>query len=228
MKIATVEANIGAGKTTVLRALQFEKDADTLLVEEPVDEWRTHVPELGTSIFNAYYQNPTKYSTVFQMYVMMSRVRNLRRAIAEFERDRGRRPRLVIMERSVFADREIFMRHLHTGGHVDGVEMHIYDDLFRYMLEHECMLQPMQEADTVVYLRCDAARCHERVRRRARDAEVDAVSREFLEALHEKHETWLMHNPGPLHVIVIDNNHAADDILAWSREKAREILRALE
>jgi len=227
MKIVSIEGAIGAGKSTLLRALAAIAAPDVLIVQEPIAEWQTPLPGCPQDIFSAYYHDPHKYAFAFQWFVCVSRMRKLHQSLQQYRDARGAAPALVIVERSIFADREIFMKHLHASGNVNDLEMAVYDDIFAYMREHETMLAPMRSVDAFVYLRAAPERCEERVHARARDGEVGAVNIDFLRALHERHEAWLVHGAPQAPVITVDVSEHADNVESWSLQKARDILDAL-
>ena len=65
------------------------------------------------------------------------------------------------------------------------------------------------EVDLIVYIRTDPGLLQERIMRRGR-AEEEGLSLQYLQALHEKHEQWLMTGqwprPAPVEVISSDHN----------------------
>jgi len=228
MRLVSLEGNIGSGKSTLLRAIERQSRGRVLVVQEPVDEWRT--PIFGDdSVFTMYYNNPQKYAFMFQWFVCVSRMRHLRRCIETYAAQHdGQEPELVIMERCIHADREIFMKHLHRTGAVDEVEMHVYDDIMTFLMSHETMLQPVRNGlHAVIYLRATPERSAERVIARAREAETNAVDVGFLQALHERHDAWLLHKRHPHHVIVIHSETNADNVDEWADQQARDILQQL-
>jgi len=250
MKLVALEGNIGVGKSTLLRSLDALGDEGVLVVQEPVDEWRAPVASAGgASVFGAYYADPARHAFLFQWFVCVSRVRALRSALRAYrDAHDGREPEIVIMERCIHADREVFMKHLREGGAISALEMHVYDDIVSFLLEHEGVLRPLNQAlDAVVYLRASPQVAAQRVRARNRAAETGAVDLDFLRALHERHDRWLLRvadehaprspqeateatdstealRPLPQHVIVVPTDDDAPDAAIWARDVARDIL----
>lgn len=75
--IVSLEANIGAGKTTVLQCLQNLLENRVTVLEEPVDEWTTAAP----TIFDEYYKDPTKYAFSVQTMIYSSIRKRLQAAV---------------------------------------------------------------------------------------------------------------------------------------------------
>ena len=66
-----VEGNIGSGKTTFLD--HFMKNEMVEVVTEPVEEWRNVG---GHNLLQLMYENPSRWSHMFQSYVQLTMTKN--------------------------------------------------------------------------------------------------------------------------------------------------------
>ncbi|KAK6131135.1 hypothetical protein DH2020_035134 [Rehmannia glutinosa] len=176
-----VEGNISVGKTTFLRRIANETLELRDLVEivpEPIDKWQDVGPD-HFNILDAFYAEPERYAYTFQNYVFVTRV------MQERESSAGIKP-LRLMERSVFSDRMVFVRAVHEAKWMNEMEISIYDSWFDPVVSSLPGLIP----DGFIYLRASPDTCHKRMMLRKR-AEEGGVSLDYLQGLHEKHESWL-------------------------------------
>ena len=239
MKLVALEGNIGIGKSTLLRSLASDAHRGVVVVQEPVDEWRAPVASAGgESVFSAYYKDSARHAFMFQWFVCVSRVRALHAALRSYRAAHdGADPDIVIMERCIHADREVFMKHLRDAGAISALEMHVYDDIVSFMLERDGVLRPLDRPlDAIVYLRAQPEVAAERVLRRNREAEACAVDLDFLRALHDRHDSWLLPGsrasataestlrPLPEHVIVVPTDDHVDNVDDWAAQIARDIV----
>ena len=72
-----VEGNIGSGKTTFLE--HFNKHEVVEVVTEPVEEWRN---VQGHNLLQLMYENPSRWSHIFQSYVQLTMTQNHVRKIS--------------------------------------------------------------------------------------------------------------------------------------------------
>jgi len=81
--LVSIEANIGAGKSTILQKLQETIDPTyTTCIEEPIDVWSTYKdPTTGRSLLDLYYTNPSKYAFPLQTMIYNSLMRILYQTI---------------------------------------------------------------------------------------------------------------------------------------------------
>lgn len=176
-----VEGNISVGKTTFLQRIANETLELRDLVEivpEPINKWQDVGPD-HFNILDAFYAEPERYAYTFQNYVFVTRV------MQEKESSGGIKP-LRLMERSVFSDRMVFVRAVHEAKWMNEMEISIYDSWFDPVVS--CL--PGLIPDGFIYLRASPDTCHKRMMLRKR-AEEGGVSLEYLQGLHEKHESWL-------------------------------------
>ncbi|XP_051123829.1 uncharacterized protein LOC127246459 [Andrographis paniculata] len=176
-----VEGNISVGKTTFLRRIANETLELRDLVEivpEPIDKWQNVGPD-HFNILDAFYAEPERYAYTFQNYVFVTRV------MQERESSGGIKP-LRLMERSIFSDRMVFVRAVHEAKWMNEMEISIYDSWFDPVVSSLPGLIP----DGFIYLRASPDTCHKRMMLRKR-AEEGGVTLDYLQGLHEKHESWL-------------------------------------
>ena len=179
MALISIEGNIGAGKTTLVSVLKT-KFPEVVFVDEPVDEWTTVTDSDGVSILQKYYADQKRYAFAFQMMAFITRVRRLREA---FDRHPGK---VIVTERSVFTDREIFAKMLHDAGKIEDIEYTIYQKWFDELVGHVTV-------DYILYVRTEPTVCFERVIQRNRQGE--SIPLDYLETCHRYHEEWLQKSP---------------------------------
>ena len=171
MTLISIEGNIGAGKTTLVELLKT-KFPQVVFVDEPVDEWSTIRDSEGVTILEKYYGDQKRYAFSFQMMAFITRVRRLRLAI------KNNPGKVIVTERSVFTDREIFAK-------IEDIEYTIYLKWFDELVGDI-------QVDGILYVRVEPETCFERVLKRNRQGE--SIPLEYLQACHEYHESWLALN----------------------------------
>ena len=191
-KIISVEGNIGAGKTTIIGNLEkyYKNDSSVIFVREPVDIWQSITDSKGESILAKFYANPAKYSFSFQVMAFVTRLSMLRNTIKE-----NPNCEVIVCERSLEADRNIFAKMLYDDGLIDEINYKIYLKFYTEY-RHEFELYGM------VYLNTTAKVCYDRVKKRSREGE-EGVSLDYLEKCKKYHEDWLCDAE---HILIIDAN----------------------
>jgi deoxyadenosine/deoxycytidine kinase len=183
----SIEANIGAGKTTLIRRLQnFYGDAVPIHLE-PVEEWGEWL--------ELFYTNQSRWGFTFNLNALMSFMRI---------QDQNNTP--IIVERSPLTCFNVFAGLQEKQGKMTMLEYTLFKDI------HDRIAWA---PDVIVYLRTDPINCQERMIKRGRDQER-SVGLDYLQAIHEQHETLISNlikeptafckNKRP-HVIVIDGNN---------------------
>jgi len=123
------------------------------------------------------------------------------------------------MERSLFSARYCFVENLLRKGLLQPCEYYVLDQWFKTSL-------PSAPVDLIIYLRSDPDIVFERIKRRGRPEET-GLTLDYLRALHDLHEDWLIHSkfPLPARVLTIDANTPLDQIVSVYEEKTGGILR---
>jgi deoxyadenosine/deoxycytidine kinase len=180
--IVSIEGNIGAGKSTILEALRYKNDnLNVVFMQEPVSVWETVVDESGKTILMKYYENPDKYAFPFQIMAYTTRLSALKNCI-ENNPDCD----VIVCERSLEADKNIFAKMLHDDGTIERMNYQIYNMLYNDTSKNYAV-------DAIVYLRADPVKCLNRIHKRSRNGE-SSISVEYLSSCHRYYDTWLMGN----------------------------------
>ena len=176
MPIVSIEGNIGAGKSTVLSALQ---DLGFIVVPEPTHRWP----------LDDFYRDPQNFALTFQTAVLATShpslfATHLGGAIdyahgTELSEAAGLPCGLVFTERCPISQRQVFWRQLVDTGVVTSRETEIFSRVARALY---------WEPDLVIYLRTSAELCAHRVASRGQsgDQGVDLPLIQRLESYYDR------------------------------------------
>jgi len=181
-RIISIEGNIGAGKSTLLERLQQHcaDRSDIVFLREPVDIWEAvRDPADGQNILQKFYSDSAKYSFPFQIMAFMSRLSLIEKAIREHPGCS-----VIVCERSLCADRNIFAKMLSDDGLIESVCYQIYGKMYDEF-------SSKYEADGIVYVDAEADVCFRRIAKRGRDGE-GGIALEYLEKCKKYHDAWLL------------------------------------
>jgi len=184
VKIYSCEGNIGAGKTTFLSQIEimckliYKDKYKIVVLREPVDIWETIKDAEGQNILENFYKDPIKYAFPFQVLAFTTRLDLLKKTINE-----NPDCDIIICERSLYADGNIFAKMLYDDGNMD----HLSYQIYRKMYENAITEYPL---DRVIYLTIPAEVCAKRIINRGRSGE-EHIPLEYLKKCYEYHETWL-------------------------------------
>lgn len=183
--IISIDGNIGSGKSTLYADLQihYHDRNDICFVPEPVDDWTKIMDAENTPILTNLYKDTKKYAFRFQMMAYISRLHLLRKKMKENKYS------IIISERSVQTDRNVFAKMLFDDGMIEHDEYQIYNEWFNEFLDD-------MNLGGVIYVRAEPDVCAERVSIRAREGETIPI--EYLQKCHQYHEDWLRNNTNKL------------------------------
>jgi deoxyadenosine/deoxycytidine kinase len=176
-KIISIEADIGAGKSTFLRLLNTYYGDKICVIYEPLEEWLRQTNDKGENILQLMYQDPKRWSYTFQHNAFLTRVQKIER-----ERDDTK---IIVTERSPLSDYNVFAKMLKDQGLVDSLEYSIYLNWMGFLNERY-----KTTPSKVIYLRTTPEMAYQRLRKRSRKEE-DTVSLEYLKQVNAYHETWM-------------------------------------
>ena len=210
--LVSIDGNIGSGKSTTWDMLKeaYKSRDDVHFVEEPVDSWH-HVKDAdGVPILTNFYKDKKAHAFRFQMMAYISRLALLRRTV----REHAGRCRVIITERSVDTDRNIFAKMLYDSGDIAHDEYTIYNMWF------DEFVQDLPVAG-LVYIRADPETCMERIAKRGREGET--IPLEYIQTCHDYHESWI--NCDTCKKLVIDANR---EIGVTAHQRVEEIMRFID
>tara|TARA_Y100000816_G_C25985735_1_gene514845 strand:- start:134 stop:823 length:690 start_codon:yes stop_codon:yes gene_type:complete len=199
--IISFDGNIGSGKSSVVR--YFEKNFakycnmktyhyNICFLQEPVSIWESIKDENGKNAIEKFYENNERYSFAFQMMAYISRLSLFREALTK-------NYDIIITERSMYTDKNVFAKMLHDNKKMDNIEYQIYLKWFDEFTE------TIKDLKTI-YIRTNPEICDMRVKKRNRLGEI--IPLEYLKNCHHYHDIWL-NNPEKLEegsILIINGN----------------------
>jgi len=194
--IVSIEGNIGAGKSTMLK--HFQKYSDVEIVPEPVAEW---CDVKGHNLLQKLYEDPKRWSFQFQSYVQLTRLQLLNKKTTSS---------VKIIERSIQNNRFCFLENAKKDGSLSGAELEVLFSWYNWLDKNLGL--PL---DLIVYLRTSPEVAYERLRQRGRKEESD-VPMKYIEGLHHSYEEWLVQKskgPLPAPVLILDADQGVEKML---------------
>ena len=190
----TVDGNIGSGKSTFCR-LFAEKYNNIDICLEPVNDIT------NKNILQNFYDDPKRWSYIFQNYAAITRVNNLTKPTDK---------EIKITERSIYTDKNVFAKSLFETGQMSSIEWKMYNEWYVWLENN--LIEKMGKPSGFIYLRCDPEISYKRLKIRSRNEE-STVSLQYLEMLHKAHDDWLLHKNKDIIVIDVNNDFENDDAL---------------
>ena len=187
-----IEGGIGCGKSTLVKHMKdycTENNYKYLTIQEPVDIWTEIKDKNEVNIIEAFYNDQHKYGFHFQMMAYISRISLLKKAI------KSNPGKIIISERCVLTDRNVFAKMLYDSDKIEEVNYKIYLQWFDEFIEDI-------PVSGIVYVCAEPEVSHSRVIKRAREGEE--IPLEYLKECHEYHERWL--DQSNISMITLDGN----------------------
>ena len=164
-KFIAIAGNIGAGKSTLLEFLTQTYDISPFY--EPNDE-NPYLPD--------FYQDMRRWAFQSQLFFLSNKFR--------IHQEADRASGVVIQDRTIFEDAEIFATALHQMRKIDQRDWQIYWAFYQNIL------QAIQPPDLMIYLRCSMRTLRQRIRLRGRRMEQD-IPLSYLKRLEGLYEQWI-------------------------------------
>ena len=199
-KFIAIAGNIGAGKSSLLDFLTSSYDISPFY--EPNDE-NPYLPD--------FYRDMKRWAFQSQLFFLSNKFR--------IHQEADRIPGVVIQDRTIFEDAEIFATALHQMKKID------QRDWLTYWNFYQTILQAIQPPDLMIYLRCSMRTLRKRIRLRGRQMEQD-IPLSYLKRLESLYENWIgNYSLGEVLVLESDQLDFVHDLV--DRQDVRQRIEAL-
>ncbi len=200
--LISIEGNIGAGKTTILKMISdmYSTSQDKIVfLKEPVELWYNIKDESGKTMLENFYENPKKNAFAFQIMACVTRTSIIKNAMKE-----NKNCEIVLCERSIEADSKIFAKMLYDDGLMSKMEHSIYMLLYNENIAD-------YSVDGIIYISTNPDKCHERVQKRNREGESN-IEMDYLVKCDKYHMDWLLddHIENNSHILELDTSKDID------------------
>ncbi|MEX0707618.1 MAG: deoxynucleoside kinase [Woeseia sp.] len=157
--------NIGAGKSTMVEFLSRTYGISPFY--EPSED-NPYLPD--------FYRDMKRWAFHSQMYFLSHKFR-IHQAL-------DRTPGVVVLDRTIFEDAEVFATALREMKHIDRRDWQTYWSFYQSILD------AIQPPDLMIYLRCSIRTLRKRIRLRGREMEQD-IPLSYLKRLDRLYERWI-------------------------------------
>jgi len=164
-KAIAIAGNIGVGKSTLVEFLSRTYGISPYY--EPSED-NPYLPD--------FYRDMPRWAFHSQLYFLSNKFR--------IHQELDRMPGLVVLDRTIFEDAEIFATALHEMKCMDDRDWATYRAFYRSILD------AIRPPDLMIYLRCSMRNLRRRIRLRGREMEDD-IPLAYLRRLDRLYEQWI-------------------------------------
>lgn len=164
-KFIAVAGNIGVGKSSLVHYLTTQYGF------KPFAE-----PNVDNPYLDDFYEDFARWSFHSQIYFLTHKFR--------LHMDLSRTEGIVVQDRTIYEDAEIFARILHDSKRMDKRDFKTYWELY------EIMRAELPRPDLMIYLRCNLRAIKKRIKIRARPNE-QAIPDDYLRRLNKAYDAWI-------------------------------------
>lgn len=188
-------------------------EEEVCFLDEPVALWNEVCDKDGVNILTNLYKDTRANAFKFQMMAYISRLALLRKAV------KNDKIKLIITERSVETDRNVFAKMLYDTGDISHDEFQIYTLWFDEFLTDVPL-------SGIVYIHASPDVCIERIEKRARAGE--SISIEYIARCHQYHEDWIRGRNCPLLELPANEDMVESPrVMSIRMERITEFIRGL-
>jgi len=232
--IISFDGNIGSGKSLTCfeyeqylkKYMESERGDEDMVVfpnitsideicflDEPVGLWNQVCDKDGVNILTNLYKDIRAHAFKFQMMAYISRLSLLRKAV------NNPKIKLIITERSVETDRNVFAKMLYDVGDISHDEFQIYTLWFDEFLTDVPL-------SGIVYINASPEVCLTRIEKRAREGET--IQSDYIQRCHQYHEDWIhTKNCALLELPANEDITESPRVLSERMERITEFIRVL-
>jgi deoxyadenosine/deoxycytidine kinase len=179
--IISLDGNIGAGKSTLLAEIR-NKLHEVHVVDEPVGQWTALKNAEGKNLLELFYEDKKRWAYTFQNCAILTRLKNIQDAVENLD-STMKGPQVIITERSVLTDKQVFAEMLRDSGDIDPLEWELYESWFN-------IFGKKYPVRGIIYISTSSCTSKERIGIRNRNGE-DKIGMEYLDALDMQHKKWV-------------------------------------
>jgi len=195
-KFIAIAGNIGAGKSSLLEFLTGTYDV------APFYEPNDANPYLGD-----FYRDMRRWAFSSQLFFLSNKFR--------IHQEADRTTGVVIQDRTIFEDAEIFATALHQMRKIDRRDWDTYWSFY------QTILRSIRPPDLMIYLRCSIRTLRKRIRLRGRPME-QAIPLAYLKRLDRLYEQWIAdYDLGEVLVLDSDRLDFVSDLVDRQDVRAR-------
>ena len=196
-----VEGNIGTGKSTFLKKLNYYTDIE--IIYEPVSEWIKVKDDEGKNILEYFYTDMKRWSYTMQSMAFKSRLHLLQKSQKEKYR---------FVERSIWTDKYVFAQNCYDSGLMNTLEWSLYNKWYYWLVNLYHNSGNNLIPDGIIYLKASPETSWDRINKRGRNEE-NTIDKEYIEKISNLHDKWLLNENLniPLLIINCDNDFENDE-----------------
>ena len=178
IKHVVISGNIGVGKTTLSKKISKKFN------------WKLQLEEVKNNPYlDDFYKSMSDWSFHLQIFFLNSRFNQIQK-ISESDN-------VVIQDRSIYEDYEVFTKTLHDSGVLKDREFNNYKRLYNTILKY------IDQPDLLIYLRNNNIdNIIKNIKKRKRDFEK-TIDKNYLQKLNEYYENWIRKHPKKK-ILIID------------------------
>ena len=178
IKHVVISGNIGVGKTTLSKKISKKFN------------WKLQLEEVKNNPYlDDFYKSMSDWSFHLQIFFLNSRFNQIQK-ISESDN-------VVIQDRSIYEDYEVFTKTLHDSGVLKDREFNNYKRLYNTILKY------ISQPDLHIYLRNNNIdNIIKNIKKRKRDFEK-TIDNNYLIKLNEYYENWIRRHPKK-RILIID------------------------
>ena len=187
IKHVVISGNIGVGKTTLSKKISKKFN------------WKLQLEEVKNNPYlDDFYKSMSDWSFHLQIFFLNSRFNQIQK-ISESDN-------VVIQDRSIYEDYEVFTKTLHDSGVLKDREFNNYKRLYNTILKY------ISQPDLHIYLRNNNIdNIIKNIKKRKRDFEK-TIDKNYLLKLNEYYENWIRrHSKKRILIIDLSENDFVED-----------------
>ena len=187
-KTIAIAGNIGVGKSTLVEFLSRTYGISPYY--EP-NEDNPYLPD--------FYTDMKRWAFHSQLYFLSNKFR--------IHQELDKMPGLVVLDRTIFEDAEVFATALHEMRKIDKRDWATYREFYTAILD------AINPPDLMIYLRCSMRTLRKRIRLRGRAMEQD-IPLSYLKRLDRLYDQWIeSYDMGEVLILETDNLDYIHDLV---------------